>query len=653
MVVAFTALLALLVMLVPASAGAQASSAPAASASAAPSAPAPSASPSSPAPEAPRPTPAQRAGLEVAAPDPGCACVCPPPGAAAGGDVGDPALRLAEAKRLFAKGNELRKAGDCASAIDFYDRSRELHASVPNTLNSAYCLEQLGRADEAYDAYTALLTEFASQLSLDEKGAVSTALGGLRPKLAILRASANVDGLLLVDGRGRGRLPLAQDLRVTPGEHIVRVVKDGWRTFETTVTVAPGATASVDARLSPLAESGRLRVDDERLAGADLFVDGTLVGQLPWEGALEPGSHYYSVRRGTIGSAPREANVVRSQTAIATVEAGPLAGEMRIVVQPSTADLTLNGVPVGKGLWRGRLPVGKHTIAAAELGYFSYVARPTFDSAHAGELAIRLEVDPNHPRWGRKQGTFWISATGGFAFGDTLGSGAETMCESLAQCPDALRDRPKGLVVGVRGGYEFPLGISIEAGLGYMFLRTSLTRKIATRLDAADGGPEIPTTYTIHDRVETSGPFVSVGARYRLELLPWLYGAAALSIGSIFAETRDNLDAQATAGGVTREVGVNLAGVPLTSAAPFLMPELAAGLTFGRFFGDIGFGMLAVVVQGPPHETRSNTIHQQPCTPQATGTVDCTEPNAKVVNEETSYGTYVVWLPRLTVGARF
>ena len=135
---------------------------------------------------------------------------------------------------------------------------------------------------------------------------------------------------------------------------------------------------------SPLAESGRLRVEDDRLAGADLFIDGTLVGQLPWEGALEPGAHYYSVRRGNIGSAPREANVVVGQKAIATVEAGTLIGELRIVVQPASAALTLNGVPVGKGLWRGRLPAGR-TAVPILAPWASFL--PSFDLAPARAVA--------------------------------------------------------------------------------------------------------------------------------------------------------------------------------------------------------------------------------------------------------------------------
>jgi len=599
------------------------------------------------------PTPGMRSGAE-APHDPTCSCPCAAAAPAAGPDVSDPVARLAEAKRLFQQGNDLRKLGDCARAVVLYERSRALHASVPNTMNAAYCLEQLGRTDEAYDAYEALITDFVAELSAEDKTAVTTAIDALRPKLALLRATANVDGMLLVDGRNRGKLPLSRDVRVRPGEHVVRVVKEGWATFEKPITVEAGEAVVIDAKLSPLAESGRLEIEDERLVGADVFVDGAFVGQLPWKGSLAPGPHHYSVRRGDIGSAPREATVVRGQVTLATVEAGPLAGDMRIVVEPRSAALTLNGVPVGAGQWRGRLPVGRHTIEAEEVGYISYTSRPTLDATHSGEMRIRLQIDENHPRWGKRQGTFWASALGGFAFADSLRSGAEAECGSGdVQCPGALRDSPKGMLVGVRGGYELPVGISIFATLGYTSLRTTLVREMQGDIPAKSGPGPITTRFTIADDIETRGPFFSVGAGYRLELLPWLFTSASAAFGTIFAETRDSLSVQATVGGVTRPVTIVNGGRPTTSAAPFLMPELSAGLQFGRYFGDIGFGLLWVLVPGPFHETDDNVVQQDTCNRANHGTVHCIDPTTKVVNVEVAYGNYVAYLPRFTVGVRF
>src|SRR5262245_1540489 len=59
--------------------------------------------------------------------------------------------RLAEAKRWFRQGNALREAGDYERALEFYQRSRALVASAPNTINAAFCLDRLGRYDEALE----------------------------------------------------------------------------------------------------------------------------------------------------------------------------------------------------------------------------------------------------------------------------------------------------------------------------------------------------------------------------------------------------------------------------------------------------------------------------------------------------------------------
>ncbi|MEZ4314800.1 MAG: PEGA domain-containing protein [Polyangiaceae bacterium] len=582
---------------------------------------------------------------------------------ASGPELTDPVARLAEAKRVFQLGNELRKLGDCARAIVHYEHSRALVPSKPNTQNLAYCLDQVGRSDEAYEVYESLLADFTDELSADERRAVAGSLDLLRRRLALLHASANVDGLLVVDGRNRGKLPLGRDVRLQPGEHTVRVLKDGWESYEKTITLAAGEAAVIDARLSPLAESGRLRVADPRLVGADLYVDGALVGQLPWEGTLAPGPHYYSVLGLEEGSAPREANVVRGQVTQATVESGPLAGELLIVAYPRSAELTIDAVPVGHGTWRGRLPVGRHRIEASEPGYFAYTSRPTIDATNSGEMPIKLQVDENHPRWGKKQGTFWLSAFGGFAFSGSLGSDAEEKCQRGGEerCPSPLRDMPKGGFGGLRGGYEFPNGISAFASIGYLSLHTSFDRKIQVDVAATEpAGSQIDTLFTIHDDIDLHGPYFFVGTSYRYEIAPWLFASASLAIGSLFAETRDNQTVTATAGPagtapVTLPVDIFAAGDPLASAAPFLLPELSLGVQVGRYFGEIGFGVFQVLVPGPPHETRDVNVRQQKlCTEELWGTPHCIRnPTVLILTEEVAYGTFTAFMPRLGGGVRF
>src|SRR6185437_960700 len=182
---------------------------------------------------------------------------------------------------------------------------------------------------------------------------------------------ANVDGVLVIDGRPRGRLPLPHTVRVLPGRHRARVVKDGYETAERLFTVAAGETASADMSLQPLAQAGRLRVEDPTNEGAEVFVDRVHLGSAPWEGTLAPGEHIVWTATGDRGSAPTRAIVVQGQIATVRLSSQRLGPTASIVLEPASADLTVDGTSVGSGSFSGRLPVGAHELSASEPGYFT------------------------------------------------------------------------------------------------------------------------------------------------------------------------------------------------------------------------------------------------------------------------------------------
>ncbi|WP_438016005.1 PEGA domain-containing protein [Sorangium sp. So ce315] len=605
--------------------------APPARAQAAP--PAPSAAP---APAAP-PEPSAAASPAEPAPSAPSAPSAPPDEA------------LARAKELFQAGNELRKTGDCQRALELYLQSRALVASVPNTLNAAFCLDQLGRYDEALELYEALLTEHRAELGEPERRGVASTVAALRGRIGSVLVSSNVDGLVLIDGRPRGRLPLAGPIRLLPGGHTLRVVKDGWRTFEAILTVRRAETTAVDARLEPLASTGRLRIEDERLVGADLFVDGTLIGQLPWEGSLAPGLHFYSVRKGNLGSAPREANVVAGQLAVATVEAGPLGQEVRVVAKPLSAALTINGVPVGDGQWRGALPLGRHTFEAHEPGYLARTLRTTIDATTTGDIVLPLAVDESHPRWGRKVGHFRLEALAGYAFASSLESDAERSCGSF-RCSDV--SPPSGVLAGLRGSYQFPIGAAIELTAGYLHLGTELVRSLdATFADPRGGAARLPIRYTFHDDLRMAGVTVMVGGSYHHELSSWFDVGGALGLGVVLAEASDEVTGAASDDRRTVGVAVYNGGNAVRHAAPFAMPELRLRFKLGRLSASAAMGVGFVLVDGPPLETGNTYVVGAECD-EGDPTVDCA-PGKKVVFEELAHGTFTMFLPSIAVGYRF
>ena len=204
---------------------------------------------------------------------------------------------LEAATDFFRKGNAEMDAGNHERALEFFQQSRAQVPSIANTNNAALALEKLGRLDEALELYEHLLSAFATRLTSEERTAISNKVAALRGQIGTLEVSASVDGILVIDGKKRGTVPLAAPLRVLPGPHVVRVIKDGYSPAEATVSVVAGQSARVDLKLEALTAVGRLQVTDASgAAGVEVLVDGAPVGQTPWEGSLGPGRHLVALQ---------------------------------------------------------------------------------------------------------------------------------------------------------------------------------------------------------------------------------------------------------------------------------------------------------------------------------------------------------------------
>ena len=569
------------------------------------------------------------------------------PDAPAPAPPADEAARLEQAKELFRQGNELRKVGDFQRALHFYRRSRELVPSVPNTLNAAYCLQQLGRHDEALELYEELLTGFAGKLGDEDKQAVASATQSLRPKVGSIDVSANVTGQLVIDGRMRGTLPLPSAVRVLPGERTVRVLKEGYETFEARVSVEVGETLRVDAKLARLRSAGRLRVDDPTLAGGELYVDGALVGAVPWEGTLSPGKHLFFVRKGDVGTAPAEAVVIDGQTVVLHTRAQTLSRELRIVVDPPSAELTLDGVPLGRGNWLGRLPVGAHVVEAREEGYQAGRLLVTASATTAGDMPLALKVDREHPRWASaERPRLFVEGLFGWAFASSLDSQVEASCDAGRCSENRVASGP---IVAVRGGYQLGIGLALELSAGYLSLSKSLSRRIEVSFEQQQ--VKIPVHYSLSDELSLRGPFASVGIAYRHELGDSFGMGFRLHAGGMLAESRDRLSGTARTTGRAVPVNVENSGQPVAAAALLLMPGAEIRFKLGALH--IGAGVMApfLVLEGPRNEHGELSVDRTNCSDPLTD-VECL-PGQRVVSEERSHGRFFAVAPTLSCGYTF
>lgn len=562
------------------------------------------------------------------------------------------AEKLAEAKRLFHAANELRKAGAFGPALKLYMQSRALVVSVQNTLNAAVCLDELGRYDEALELYELLLSDFADKLRDDERASLVREVGKLRKRVGNVNVQANVEGKVVIDGRPRGTLPMVTDIRVLPGEHVVRVFKDGHRTFEQTIDVPVEQTIQVNAKLEPLAVAGTVKIDDEALVGAEVLIDGAPLGTVPWSGTLEPGEHYFALRKGDDGTAPQSFVVVKGQTALLSGELLPLGPEIRVNTVPPSAELRIGDVLVGTGRWSGRLPIGKHTLESRSEGYFDREQTLVIDDQTPGEVTLQLEVDESHARWGvAESGAFLIDVFGAFSLAPSLGSGAED--DASAGGAAEVTDNPAalGFMVGARGAYELPFGLGIEVGGGYFSVSKTVQRTVRSSYPGSSG--DVPLQYELEDTLRVSGPFAGAGLSYRLPFADVFEVRPHVLVGALFSFARDTVTGSASANGDSVPVTVTNSGDSAAKANLFVMPSADLGVRFGGFGVGIQMAAMIVALEGP--QQKNDDMAVDPGSGPLCGTPDhvtCVA-RTRLVAEERAYGTFVTLMPGITAGYAF
>jgi hypothetical protein len=583
-------------------------------------------------------------GAQQAGAPPGSASAAPPapPTSAAPAAPASSASdqRKEEARDLLRKGLALYQAGDVPRALDFFLQSRQVFPAKGNTLNIAHSLRTLGRADEALDFYEEAVAGYASSFDEDDRVAVPAAMARMRAQVGELFVSASANGSLVVDGRERGKLPLSSAIHLLPGEHTVRVIKDGYRTFEKIIQIRIGEKTAVDAPLRPLAAAGGLRIEDPTLDGAEVVVDGVVVGRTPWEGTLAPGPHVVLSRKGPDGSAPTLATVLQGQTALLRLRSSRLGATRRLRVRPETAELWVDEVPLGKGQWVGALPAGPHTISAAEEGYQT-ITQTISVTDDGRDLDLDLAVDSAHPRWPRKPaGQLSAEFRAIFGVGTGLRGGAESSCAA-----NSCRNR--GLLTGpaaaLAASYEFPFRLSIDAAVGVLTLSQRLGREIP-----AVGAQ---ASYRIDDLLRLKGYWLGIGAGYRHPLGGRWSLRARILTGVLFARSSDTISAAVSTTSGQDRASSDGSGTEVASTPLFVLPEVGVTASVGDWQLAGALTAWVLLSSGPPLPLGALQVFPG-CTGKDPAAPGCVGDSSQLTGER-SYQPFILLSPQLSLARSF
>ena len=284
----------------------------------------------------------------------------------------------------------------------------------------------------------------------------------------------------------------------------------------------------LDATLSPLTESGTLKVDEETGAKLDVFVDGVRVGETPFEGVLAVGPHVVVLRGDAdLGTPPTAAPVERSRTTSLRLRAVKLDATLRIEPTPAAALVTIDGVEVGRGVWEGALPSGSRRVVVSADGYLQKGLELSLSSGPPTVQRVSLERDEDDDRW-RIPSKITLELSGSLgvvpSFFGNVGDG----------CGDACAGGPGlGALALVHAAYELGGGLGFGLSGGYLAASQSYEgRSAAVRpvgLPAREG--------SVNDELSLTGAIVMAHASFHFDTtFPVL---ARLGVGALFGSMSD------------------------------------------------------------------------------------------------------------------
>lgn len=445
------------------------------------------------------------------------------------------AARKKEALGHFNKGAEFYKKKDYAAAVAEFFASNKTIPTWQATWYASRCLPQLRRYDEAVDMLEILFRDFEQDISKENRLLMQKELVRLRDWVgAVDVVDTEFDAGIRIDGRNRGTYPAAAPIRVPVGTHIVRVYKEGYDPFETSMDVAGNQVQTIRARLRKLDldRAGRLRVTESNQRELDVVIDGSVVGKTPWEGQLRDGEHSVVLEGDDDwGTPPALVNVTKGRTETLGLSAERLEAAIRIAPTPAGATVAIDGVSVGRGVWQGRVRTGKHRIEVAADGYVLYVQELSFTKGNNDAIVVKLDRDPLSPLWKDNRGRVFVE--GGIAGGLAPTFGGDILATCGEGCSSWVG---LGTNVMARGGYRFPSGFFVDIGAGYFYAR----QKVSDRRTTLTPIGFQPNSGTVDDTLSLRGVLVGAFAGIRIgKKLPFSFrlGAGAL-VGAKFRDRR-------------------------------------------------------------------------------------------------------------------
>ena len=192
-----------------------------------------------------------------------------------------------------------------------------------------------------------------------------------------------------IDSELAGQAPL-KNFPLAGGTHQIKVLKQMYEPFETSVKVLEGETLQVTPVLKSAAAEITLVAD----AGAEIYINGELKGTGSWKGPMATGDYLVECKKKGYASSTDAVTISRDMTSriIRLTSLEPSRGILVISSTPMEADVYIDGVHAGKTpQYKTDVPVGTREVKLMMEGYETWKENVQVLENHAHEMDIELK----------------------------------------------------------------------------------------------------------------------------------------------------------------------------------------------------------------------------------------------------------------------
>jgi hypothetical protein len=304
-----------------------------------------------------------------------------------------------DAADRFDRGLRLFNDGDNAGAMLEFKRAYELSGERSILVNVGLVYAEMGRPVDAVAALDQVLQQ-PSGISEAQLGQARRVRDELAARIGRLLVTTNVPAQIEIDNLAVGRSPMGAPISVSSGIRLLGVVAPGHVPIRQEVSVTGGQQTDVAIELLPLQGALANLVVRCILPGADVLVDGKLVGRTPLPASipLAPGSHEVGLRRPGYRAAPQTITLADGSTGEITLEPVEIAKEADLVnghvsldINQPDATVVVDGIP-HTGFRNGlSLPAGPHRLSVSRTGFMPLERELTVEKDQPKTLRIQLQ----------------------------------------------------------------------------------------------------------------------------------------------------------------------------------------------------------------------------------------------------------------------